>query len=134
MTNLGLRPTALVLLGVASVLGCETTLQTTAVESVHDRYLRAWNNQLQRYYQKYQQWQAVIKQNENQVSHHVTSAPDREKWTVLVKGVFRVGTQHEKAYEIAGRSQAINAFIEHMRTNPAPTSISCSTSSNYSIS
>ena len=122
MTNLGLRPTvlALVLLGVTTLLGCETTAETTAVESVHDRYLREWTSQRYRYHEQYWQRKAAIKQNEDQVVRHVTSAPDHEKWTVLVDGVFRVGGEIEKSYETAGRWQALKAFIEHMRSRPDP--------------
>jgi len=110
------RSFAAFIIAAASMVGCETT----AVQSVHDRYLQTWNEQLQQYYEQYKEWEAVIKENDVRIGQQVASAPEKERWAVLINGVFDLGGQIEKAFEIAGRGEALKAFLAHVQSGPAP--------------
>lgn len=92
--------------------------QTTAVSTANNKYLATWNQRLEDYRRQFVEKDKQIRAKESVAAANLGSEPD--PWSKLVSRVFELSIDVRDAYEIAGRGEAIKAFIAHMQSDPTP--------------
>ena len=98
-----------------ALVGC----QTTAVNTAQQRYMGVWNNQLDYYRNQFVQKSEMIRaEDKNWAKTNPVGKEDY--WNQLVSKVFEISLQVRDAFEVAGRGEAMKAFLAHMQTSPTP--------------
>ena len=97
-----------------TLAGCQTTVVGTA----HSSYLVTWSQRLDEYRRQFIEKDTQIRAKESVAAANLASDPD--PWGRLVSRVFELSIDVREAYEIAGRGEAIKAFLAHMQSNPTP--------------
>lgn len=93
--------------------------QPTAMTIAHRNYLATWNKRLDEYRDEFRTKAAMI-QTEDRTIFGAGLSRSSNAWQTLVNGVFQLSAMVRDAYTIAGRGEALSAFITHMETSTSP--------------
>jgi len=93
--------------------------QTTAVSTSRDKYLITWSLRLDQYRAQFVEKDAGIRAKASQ-SVFAGLAQDSNPWPRIVSRVSELGLDIREAFVIAGRGEALKAFLTHIQMNPTP--------------
>lgn len=93
--------------------------QTTAVGTSRDKYLTTWAQRLEQYRAQFVEKDKEIRAKASQPVF-AGLAQDPNPWPQLVSRVSELCLEIREAFVIAGRGEALKAFLIHIQTDPTP--------------
>ena len=110
-----MRPILFLIPAIALLGAC----QTATVSTTRDRYVTAWANRLEQYKAQFIEKDKAIRAKVAQPMFY-GSAQDPNPWPRFVSRVSEVCLDARDAFVIAGRGEALKAFLAHIQADPTP--------------
>ena len=89
------------------------------MSTTRDRYVTAWINRLEQYRAQFVEKDKEIRAKASE-QVFIGLAQDPNPWPRIVSRVSELAVEVREAFVIAGRGEALKAFLIHIQTNPIP--------------
>lgn len=99
--------------------GCESMSPQRVEVTTHQGFVGAWESRLEKYRSDFTKKDAEIRGKAGRIIDAEVAA-SADPWKMVVPRVFELSLMIRDAFTIAGRGEAIKAFIQHMQTGPTP--------------